>query len=167
MPMSIAKSVLVAVALVFAVPLFPANAQESTEPDQTSQEAAAVITQYHNAVNSADVDALLAVLGPQVSMFNGAGSSNPADWRPHLFLSGAEVAEWAQFFVQQSGPHTGSSSIIQATMHQNQGLVITQETGSNKFWSWENQQRVWLLGQTKDGLKIVGIFYPEAGAAPE
>lgn len=41
-------------------------------------------------------------------------------------------------------------------------LVLSVETGRNKFLSWEQSERLYLLGQLNGEWKIVGLFLPDA-----
>ncbi|MGH7599212.1 MAG: hypothetical protein ACREOI_22880 [bacterium] len=40
----------------------------------------------------------------------------------------------------------------------NAAVVVTQETGKNKFRAWENEKVTWLLGRRNNEWKIVGFF---------
>ena len=72
----------------------------------------AVVAAYNEALIDGDGQALKTTLGPQVSMFNGAGSTDLSNWQPHMYLSELDVAEWADFMVSSAGPHENSVRFI-------------------------------------------------------
>ena len=121
-----------------------------------------VVLRYHQALSDGDSAALVQTLGSHISMFNGAGSADQMNWQAHMFLSDDQVTEWAAFMATGAGPHTNKVSLMQTDIRAGMSLVITQETGSNKFLSWEKARFVYMLGQEKGYWKIVGLFLPEA-----
>lgn len=121
-----------------------------------------VVTLYNQALIEGDGNALRSTLGSQVSMFNGAGSSRLSDWEPHMYLSGEEVQQWANFMVSAAGPHENTVKTVSVEERGNMALVVSLETGRNKFLSWEQSERLYLLGRQDGNWKIVGLFLPDA-----
>lgn len=123
---------------------------------------AEVVKQYHHALTSSDAAALRQTLGTQIAMYNGAGSPDQLDWQAHMFLSGDQVAEWSAFMATGAGPHVNEISLLQTNVRAGMSLVVTRETGQNKFLTWENDRFVYMLGQENGHWRIVGLFLPEA-----
>lgn len=131
------------------------HADEGTAPADS-------VLRYHAALIAGDADALKAVLGPQVAMYNGAGSADQLDWQAHMYLSGDGLFEWADFMVTGAAPHRNELEVLSTSVRAGMALVVTRETGGNKFLSWDGDRFVYLLGQMGDGWRVVGFYYPEA-----
>lgn len=120
------------------------------------------ISNFHKALVEGDAAGLRATLGNQVSMFNGTGSTDLQDWEPHMFLYGPQVVEWATFMTEQAGPHEVNYEVLSEEERAGLVLIVTTETGLNKFMRWNDSERMYLLGMTDHGWRIVSLYYPEA-----
>lgn len=120
-----------------------------------------VVAAFNEALIAGDSDALQGTLAAHISMFNGAGSTDVSQWQPHMYLSGLDVKEWADFMVASAGPHENVFEFVTVEERANMALVVTLETGRNKFLTWEASERMYLLGRGEEGWRIVGLFLPD------
>lgn len=123
---------------------------------------AEVVMKYHGALIEGDAAALTATIGAQIAMYNGTDSEDQLDWQAHMFIEGDQVREWAGFMTTGAAPHKNDVTILKTDMRAGLALVVTRETGSNKFMTWQDSRVVYILGQGGDGWKIVGLYLPEA-----
>jgi hypothetical protein len=138
-------------ALVLA--LFLATA--APEPEQ-------VVAAYNSALESTSPSALAATIGESLFMFGGAGSTDPARWVSHMYLSGDGLKSWIGWFPNGAGPHRNTSRLRSKHIRGNSAIVVTLDTGSNKFRSWSDEEVVWLLRKADDGWRIIGCFLSDA-----
>ena len=146
--------------LLLALPLvlsaFRAPPALAGAPDSAA--AVAVVREYSEALRRGSPERLSAVLGPSLVMFNGAYSGDPAEWEVHLYLAGADLAAWPGRFVPGAAPHENDLRVVRVNVRGNAALVVTRETGSNKFRRWQDEQVGYLLGRDGERWKVVGYF---------
>ena len=116
------------------------------------------IDRYHQGLIGGDPEAVLAALGPDLFMFNGNFSGNPADWQAHLYLTGPALLRWVASFVTEAGPHANQWEFIHAHTRGQAAIVVTRETGRNRFRAWTGEVVTWLLGQRGGEWRIMGYF---------
>ena len=127
-------------------------------PPSDSAAVVAVVEEYNEALRRGAHERVSAVLGPSLMMFNGAYSGDPRDWEVHMYLTGEALAAWPGRFVPGSGPHENEVRIVGVNVRGNAALVVTDETGRNKFRQWSGEQVGYLLGREGESWKIVGYF---------
>ena len=142
--------------LALGLVLNPLAHAVAAPPDSAA--AVAVVEEYNEALRRGAPDRLSAVLGPSLMMFNGAYSGEPRDWEVHMFLTGAELGAWPGRFVPGAAPHENRLRIVRVNVRGNAALVVTEETGRNKFREWKNEQVGYLLGREGERWKLVGYF---------
>ncbi|MBO6503916.1 MAG: hypothetical protein JJ850_18265 [Kordiimonadaceae bacterium] len=147
--------ILVSLCLLVAVCLPSSSFANTISPQET-------INNFHAALIEGDAEGLRSTLGVQVSMYNGTGSAELQDWEPHMFLHGPQVHDWAAFMTDQAGPHEVDYEILSQEERAGLVLIVTTETGQNKFMSWKDSERLYLLGMTDQGWRIVALYYPGA-----
>lgn len=91
-------------------------------------------------------------------MFNGNFSDDPVKWQTHQYLTGDGLANWIDFMLKEAGPFTNHVEILSSYLRRGSAMVVTVETGSNKFMKWENEKVVYLLGKTNDKWGITGFY---------
>ncbi|WP_456459486.1 DUF1579 family protein [Reichenbachiella sp.] len=117
-----------------------------------------IISNYHQGLIENKPELVLSALGDQFIMWNGNYSSDPINWQAHMALSGEDLKEWPGWMVEQAGPYSNEFDILSANVRANSALVITRDTGQNKFRKWEREQTTWLLGKKDDEWKILGYY---------
>ena len=90
-------------------------------------------------------------LGPNIIMVG----SDESHLEAHMFLKGDAIAEWAQGMLDEAGPHTNKYEVVSTSERMSAMIVITKETGSNKFRTWENQRVTYMLGDFDGQWKIL------------
>jgi len=129
--------------------------QESAEDTSAIH---AVVRSYYDGLSEKNVDKVLATVREDFFMFNGNFSGEPENWQAHLYLRGKDLTDWVPMFVEQAGPHENQIEFLNSHIRANAAVVVTSETGRNKFRSWENEKVTWLLGKGSSKWKLIGFF---------
>lgn len=91
-------------------------------------------------------------------MFNGNFSDDPVKWQTHQYLTGDDLKNWVDFMLKEAGPFTNKVEILSSYLRRGSAIVVTSETGSNKFRKWENEKVVYLLGKANEKWGITGFY---------
>jgi hypothetical protein len=116
------------------------------------------IARYHQGLIEGDPDLVLAALGDEFIMFNGNFSGEPTAWQAHMFLAGPTLRDWPTTFLREAGPYLNRYEIVHTHIRGRAAVVVTRDTGRNRFREWTNEMTTWLLGQREGEWKIVGYF---------
>ena len=117
------------------------------------------IERYHQGLIENRPEQVTKTLGHDFIMFNGSFSSEPTDWEAHMFLTGPMLEEWPVFFAGEAGPYENEWEFLHTHIRGDAALVVTRETGKNRFRTWENEIVTWMLGRhAEDDWRIVGYF---------
>ena len=138
--------------------LAPATVWSATTGSPDSAAAVAVVQEYNDALRAGALDRVRAVLGPSLIMLNGAHSGDPRNWEVHLYLAGENLAAWPERFVTGAAPHENRVRLLRVNLRGNAALVVTEETGRNKFRKWNGEIVTYLLGRDGAQWRLVGYF---------
>ena len=116
------------------------------------------IIRYHQGFITNEPETVLAALGQEFIMFNGNFSAEPSDWQAHMFLTGSALQTWPAIFLKEAGPYENQYTFIHTHVRGDAAVVVTRETGRNRFRTWENETVTWLMGQRNGEWRIVGFF---------
>jgi hypothetical protein len=153
MPAHIARAS--GVFLFLLVQIFSAAAQGAdVEPDDLNK----VVRAYHSGLAAERAEQTVHALSRELFMWNGGSSDDPVMWQPHLYLADEAIDQWVTEMVEFAGPHENVVAFLNTDIRGDSGIVVTSETGNNKFRSWTNESVVYLLGRTGGDWKIVGLF---------
>lgn len=122
-----------------------------------------VLANYHQGLVEGQPEKVLEALGDSLFMFNGNSSGDPKDWQAHMFLSKGDLRLWPALFLKEAGPYENQFSVVQVSIRGEAAVVVTEDTGRNKFRAWENELTTWLLGQVEGRWKIFGYFVRDLG----
>jgi hypothetical protein len=75
-----------------------------------------------------------------------------------MFLAGPDLDAWPARFVNGSGPHESALRVVRVHLRHDAALVVTEETGRNRFRQWEGELVTYLLGREGGRWRIVGYF---------
>ena len=117
-------------------------------------------------LTAGDPERVLSSLGKSVFMFNGNYSTDVGRWQAHLFLDGENLSAWPEQMIEQAGPWENRFEVVSRHVRGDSAVVVTRETGRNRFREWKDEEVVYLLGRTADSWRIVGLFIRDA-ANPE
>ncbi|MBV7333237.1 hypothetical protein KFU94_34445 [Chloroflexi bacterium TSY] len=117
-----------------------------------------IIAAYHNGFIINSPQMLLSTLAQQFIMVNGNYSGEPTDWQAHLFLAGNELEAWPALFIQEAGPYKNQFEVLHVDIRGKAAVVVTKDTGRNRFRTWEDEIVTWFLGQYDREWKITGLF---------
>lgn len=132
-------------------------AAAATTPTDSAAVVAA-IEEYHEGFRRNAPSRVTAVLGPSFTMFNGNFSGDPRSWEVHMYLAGPRLVEWPANFLQQAGPYENQVRVIRVYLRGDAALVVTEETGRNRFRRWERELIAYLLGREGGRWQLVGYF---------
>lgn len=137
--------------------LAPRLVYASKSPTDSAAVLAAV-EEYHEGLRRNAPGRVSAVLGPSFTMFNGNFSGDPRAWEVHMYLAGPRLAEWPVNFLRQAGPYENQVQVIRVDLRGDAGLVVTEETGRNRFRQWDRELVTYLLGREAGRWRLVGCF---------
>lgn len=137
--------------------LGPQLVSASTTPTDSAAVVAAV-EEYHEGLRRDDPGRVTAVLGPSFTMFNGNFSGDPRTWEVHMYLAGPRLTEWPVNFLRQAGPYENKVQVVRVYLRGDAGLVVTEETGRNRFREWNGELVTYLLGREGGRWRLVGYF---------
>ena len=118
----------------------------------------AAVEEYHEGLRRNAPERVTAVLGPSFTMFNGNFSGDPRTWEAHMYLAGARLAEWPRNFLAQAGPYENDVRVVRVYLRGDAGLVVTEETGRNRFRKWNREVVAYLLGRQDGRWRLTGYF---------
>jgi hypothetical protein len=117
-----------------------------------------VVNAYQEALVQGDLDVARGALGDYLTMLNGGFSGNPSNWQAHLYLWGDHLDRWLEQYLETAGPHANRWEIVHFHERGGAALVVTKDTGSNRFRTWQDEIVAWTLGRGDHGWKIIGLF---------
>ncbi len=123
-----------------------------------SQRYNEVLSKYHKGFSEADFELIRASISDQLNMINGNYSDDPSKWQAHQFLSGNEIDNWINMMLENAGPFENSFQINSHNMRNNSAIVVTNETGRNRFREWENEEVTYYFGKIDNSWKLTGFF---------
>lgn len=146
-------------AIIFLVSCGSTNAQ-NPQPAASPEEAALrkAISAYQSGLINNDLKLFLSSLGKEIFMFGGNFSDDQTKWQAHLFRRGKDLRKFAENFLTGAGPHRNSVEFLSFHVRGSAAVVVTKETGRNKFREWTDETVTWLLGKRDGNWKIVGFF---------
>jgi hypothetical protein len=118
----------------------------------------AAVEEYHEGFRRDAPARVSAVLGPSFTMFNGNFSGDPRTWEVHMYLTGPRLEEWPVNFLRQAGPYENQVRVVRVHVRGDAGLVVTEETGRNRFRQWNRELVTYLLGREGGRWRLVGYF---------
>jgi len=118
----------------------------------------ATVEEYHEGFRRNAPARVTAVLGPGFTMFNGTYSGDPQTWEVHMYLAGPRLTEWPVSFLKQAGPYENRLQVLRVYLRGDAALVVTEETGRNKFRQWDRELVTYLLGRQEGQWRLVGYF---------
>ncbi len=144
-------SLLIVTAL--ATPGFESFGESSPEPPAPSE----VVSRFLDALVAGDPGTAASQLDERVFLANGANQSAPTEWQAHLDVAGES---WPAALLKEAGPIRSQHHILSAHQRGTAALIVTTETGSNRFREYRDETVVYQLRQRPDGWRICGMFYP-------
>ena len=76
----------------------------------------------------------------------------------YTYLAGPRLTEWPVNFLRQAGPYENEVRVIRVHLRGDAGLVVTEETGKNRFRQWDRESVAYLLGREGGRWRLVGYF---------
>lgn len=148
-------------ALVVALAACAAPGRHPSSPPGATPGAAApgdAVAAYNDGFNRGDVARVRAAIGDTLLMAAGNHSGEPRDRASHQFLAGAALEDWPGWMVREAGPFENRWEVVSVSTRRDGAVVVTRESGRNRFRSWNGEVVTWFLGRGAGGWKIVGLF---------
>jgi ketosteroid isomerase-like protein len=143
-------------AFSFAVALIVGATPAAAVAERADVERA--IAEYNDALTAGDAARFRASLADQIFMFNGASSGDPTAWEAHMYVAPENLVRWSENFVTGAGPHSNSYKVLSVNVRANGAVVTTEDTGRNKYRSWDKMRVTWLVGKRAGKWKVAGFF---------
>jgi hypothetical protein len=64
----------------------------------------------------------------------------------HLFHTGERLQAWPGNYLDQAGPHVNEFETVSVSIRLDSAVVLTRDTGSNRFRSWKDEEVAWIVG---------------------
>lgn len=116
------------------------------------------LNDYHQGLTTGNIEMVLNAISRHFIMFNGNYSGDALNWQAHLYLSGSDLTSWPSWFIAEAGPYQNNIEILTVHTRANAAVVVSRDTGSNKFRQWNKEQTTWLLGKEDGQYKILAYF---------
>ncbi|MDU8886870.1 hypothetical protein RXV94_11915 [Yeosuana sp. MJ-SS3] len=116
------------------------------------------VNSFHKGFIEQNPNLSRSAISSQLNMFNGNSSANASDWEAHMFLQAGEIKEWLEWMIENAGPFKNDITFKAQHMRSNSAIIVTEESGSNKFRSWKNEEVVYQLGKISGIWKILSIY---------
>lgn len=117
-----------------------------------------VVTNFQSGITSNNVELLKNSVWEDFIMFNGNYSGDPVNWEAHMYLAENNFGEWAEWFLKEAGPHNNNFEFLHLYIRGNSAIVVTKDTGNNKFRNWKDEIVTWILGKRNNEWRILGYF---------
>ena len=75
----------------------------------------------------------------------------------HLFLAGEKLKSWPGNYLREVGPHQNQFTTVAVSIRGDAAVVVTRDTGSNRFRAWSDEETSWFLGRIDGAWRIVGM----------
>jgi hypothetical protein len=127
-------------------------------PDRADRTAVLqTLREYHDGLEAVDVRRVLRVLGPTYFI---ADESTAGRERigAHLFLTGDKLMAWPRAFLEEAGPYQNTFESVSVSIRGDAAVVITRETGRNRFRRWRNEEAAWFLGRSEGRWRIAALI---------
>ena len=153
---------LIALISLFNLPYLYAQSEVDSKVSQPNivktDSIAQVVNNYSQGFVDNNFNTIRNSIGEQLIMVNGNYSGNPVDWQAHQFLDKKEIDDWITMMLANAKPFENTVDIINVNFRGNSAVVVTLEKGKNHFRTWKNEEVAYMLGNTPQGWKIIGIF---------
>ena len=91
-------------------------------------------------------------------MFDEDQKNKRSQLQAHMYLSGSEIDEWLTFMLEKAGPFKNNGRFTSINIRENMAIVVTVETGQNKFRQWKDEQTAWFVAAQNGKWKVITYF---------
>jgi hypothetical protein len=150
----------VLIALLLSLVAVDGWSQPSAQPAAPLEESAPVATvrAYHQALAAGRPGDVTKLLGPTYFMADEKSGEGPHRLNAHMALAGERLASWPKNYLEQAGPHQNEFVTLAVSMRRDAAVVVTRDTGKNRFRAWKDEETTWLLGNVDGAWRIVGMI---------
>ena len=141
---------------VVAMALMVATYIHASEGD--AGQAVRAVEAFHERLAAGDAAGAAALLGPTLFIADERTSGGDR-LSVHFFRTGPGLVAWPAGYLKEVGPHANSANVLSVSHRGDGAVVITRNSGSNKFRKWENEEVAWFLGKVEGRWRIVSVIY--------
>ncbi|OGU34438.1 MAG: hypothetical protein A2068_05825 [Ignavibacteria bacterium GWB2_35_6b] len=116
------------------------------------------VTNFQTGIINNNAELLKNSVWEDFIMFNGNYSGDPVNWQAHMYLAENNFGEWTEWFLKEAGPHNNNFEFLHLYIRGNSAIVVTKDTGNNKFRNWKDEVVTWILGKRNSEWKLLGFF---------
>lgn len=117
-----------------------------------------VLGSYHRGVTGNDPKLARSAIGKEFIIFSGDGSGDPTGWQAHLFRTGKGLKTYLTNYIKGAGPHENKFEVVYMYVRSDAAVVVTKDTGKNKFREWKDESVTWLVGKRNGVWKLTGYY---------
>ncbi len=117
-----------------------------------------ILTAYHAALQAGEPQGVGRLLGPSYFMADESSAAGSEQMSAHMYLTGAELQAWPRAFLNEAGPYRNEYRVLSVSIRGEAAVVLTRNTGSNRFRRWLDEEAAWFLGRASGQWRIVGLL---------
>ncbi len=144
-------------ATLLAAALLPSTPTPGPQPPDDREAVVSTLRGYHLALARAQPDKVTDLLGPSYFMADERPGQGAERLSAHLFLAGERLKSWPGNYLREVGPHQNQFTTVAVSIRGDAAVVVTRDTGSNRFRAWSDEETSWFLGRIDGAWRIVGM----------
>lgn len=117
-----------------------------------------VLSSYHRGVTGNDPKLARSTIGEEFIIFSGDSSDDPTGWQAHLFRTGKGLKIYLSNYIKGAAPHENKFEVVHMYVRSDAAVVVTKDTGKNKFREWKDESVTWLAGKRDGAWKLTGYY---------
>ena len=115
--------------------------------------ASQTVTDFIMGFVENDAEKIASTLAPHLAILGGCIPNLEA----HMFLTGPPLQEWIHGMLEEAGPHQNDFTVARTSERMGATLIVTNETGRNRFREWQDQVVTYILGDF-DGKPLIVAY---------
>ena len=123
-----------------------------------TQEAIQVVGQFITGFTKQEAEQIIPTLAPHFAIVGDDPSGDSPQLQAHMFLTGQATIDWVHGMLEEASPHENTFEVIHSNERMGAIVVVTEETGKNRFRSWDKQHATYILGDIAGEWKILAYY---------
>ena len=130
---------------------------DSVPPGDERGAVTTALSGYHRALQADRPATVLQFIGPTLFMADERSSGGSDRLSAHLFLTGQALQSWPRAYLNEVGPYRNEFRVLSVSIRGDAAVILTRDTGRNKFRSWQDEEVACFLGRTAGQWRLVGL----------
>ena len=144
-------------AMLLVAAMLPSMPTPDPRPPDDREAVVSTLRGYHAALARAQPDKVVDLIGPSYFMADERPAQGSERLSAHLFLAGERLESWRRDYLREVGPHQNQFTTVAVSIRGDAAVVVTRDTGSNRFRAWTDEETSWFLGRINGAWRIVGM----------